>query len=212
MFWQTELRIDGDTMKQIWIYVIVSTISFLLLFQIAIIAAIVFPDVYAPFRDKVNSAGAIDPSGELAGGDSIHPAEADTASAEIHMEGGSAQLWQDSITALRRTIEVLEDSLHVTMNELNRERRHVSTLRAEIDRLTSTLEGRLSNETRELARMIETMPAEDAVRILRITTDKEARDVLLKINRRQAARIMSMLDPERAARIMQLTVESHDTE
>ncbi len=59
-----------------------------------------------------------------------------------------------------------------------------------------------AKDSKSFAKMIETMPAEQAVRILKGLDDREVKAVLLSVKKRQAAKILSALDPERAARMM----------
>ena len=59
-----------------------------------------------------------------------------------------------------------------------------------------------AKESKSFAKMLEGMPAEQAVRILKGLDDREVKAVLLTVKKRQAAKILSALDPDRAARMM----------
>lgn len=59
-----------------------------------------------------------------------------------------------------------------------------------------------AKESKSFAKMLEAMPAEQAVRILKGLDDREVKAVLLTVKKRQAAKILSALDPDRAARMM----------
>jgi hypothetical protein len=59
-----------------------------------------------------------------------------------------------------------------------------------------------AKESKSFAKMLEGMPAEQAVRILKGLDDREVKAVLLTVKKRQAAKILSALDPDRAARMI----------
>ena len=61
---------------------------------------------------------------------------------------------------------------------------------------------RAAKDWKSFAKMLEGMPAEQAVRILKGLDDREVKAVLLVVKKRQAAKILSVLDPEQAARMM----------
>jgi len=59
-----------------------------------------------------------------------------------------------------------------------------------------------AKQSKSFAKMIESMPAEQAVRILKGLDDREVKSILLSVKKRQAAKILSALDPDRAARMI----------
>jgi hypothetical protein len=59
-----------------------------------------------------------------------------------------------------------------------------------------------AKDSKSFAKMLEGMPAEQAVRILKGLDDREVKAVLLTVKKRQAAKILSALDPDRAARMI----------
>ena len=59
-----------------------------------------------------------------------------------------------------------------------------------------------AKQSKTFAKMIESMPAEQAVRILKGLDDREVKSILLSVKKRQAAKILSALDPDRAARMI----------
>ena len=59
-----------------------------------------------------------------------------------------------------------------------------------------------AKDSKSFTKMLETMPAEQAVRILNGLDDREVKAVLLGVKKRQAAKILSALAPDRAARMM----------
>ncbi|HUI10300.1 MAG TPA: hypothetical protein VL221_08230 [Bacteroidota bacterium] len=61
-----------------------------------------------------------------------------------------------------------------------------------------------AKQSKSFAKMIESMPAEQAVRILKGLDDREVQAILLAVKKRQAAKILSALDPDRAARMIRM--------
>jgi len=57
-------------------------------------------------------------------------------------------------------------------------------------------------EKKSMAKILESMPAENAARILKDLSDREVKELLLAVKKRQAAKILAALEPDRAARIM----------
>ena len=59
-----------------------------------------------------------------------------------------------------------------------------------------------AKNAKTFAKMLESMPAEQAVRILKGLDDKEVKAILLSVKKRQAAKILAALEPDRAARMI----------
>ena len=59
-----------------------------------------------------------------------------------------------------------------------------------------------AKNAKAFAKMLETMPAEQAVRILKGLDDKQVKAILLSVKKRQAAKILAALEPDRAARMI----------
>jgi hypothetical protein len=59
-----------------------------------------------------------------------------------------------------------------------------------------------TSERRAMAKVFDTMQAENAARILSELPDSEVKEILLAVKKRQAAKILAALDPGRAARIL----------
>jgi flagellar motility protein MotE (MotC chaperone) len=192
-------------MKQVLVLIIGSTISLLLLMQIAILLVLFVPDVYAPVADRyIVPADVEDGNGagiNAEGADSLAVIPGDSI---IVIE----PVWEDTITAREHTIAGLRDSIQQYERRLANEDRRIASLEREITALQAVKNEQNTKERQNMARLLESMPPEDAVRILQTTTDKEVRETLQYVNRRQAARIMSLLEPDRAARIMEFTVDT----
>lgn len=59
-----------------------------------------------------------------------------------------------------------------------------------------------AHQRRAMAKVFDTMPAENAARILNNLPDSEVKEILLAVKKRQAAKILAALDPGRAAQIL----------
>jgi len=59
-----------------------------------------------------------------------------------------------------------------------------------------------ATERKSMAKVLESMQAENAARILKDLSDSEVKEILLVVKKRQAAKILAALEPDRAARIM----------
>jgi hypothetical protein len=198
-------------MKSFSIILIISTVSLLFAFQIAIIAVLFFPEVFTPIAgehfmeartfgtpvtEETDSqvSDELDDSGSHISGDGIEP----------------VSVLKDTIAVRDWVIETLRESMKEIEEELRIERQRNSHLISDNETLRARLDGKDTEDMRTMAKMLESMSPEDAARILQSTTDKEVREAILLVNRRQAARIMSLLDPDRAARIMKFTVIGND--
>jgi len=114
-------------------------------------------------------------------------------------EGGDTSVVQQNGMALDHSPS---DSVH-SLTTASPEDRQVIEHVNESARMGVTREDSIRAVNRQvLAKMMDSMDAADAARILRQLSDNEARDVLIRIKRRQAGKILSALDPDRAANMM----------
>jgi flagellar motility protein MotE (MotC chaperone) len=102
---------------------------------------------------------------------------------------------------------LLADSIRTLISRIDDQQKTIARLTANSARPDSLPKGSVSDSARakdskSFAKMLETMPAEQAVRILKGLDDREVKAVLLAVKKRQASKILSALDPERAARMM----------
>lgn len=99
----------------------------------------------------------------------------------------------------------LTDSLNTLVITLENEKKTVSDLHRKIDSLRAQSAGGdtlHAKERKSTAKVLESMQAENAARILNDLTDEEVKSVLVFVKKRQAAKILSAIEPERAARIL----------
>jgi flagellar motility protein MotE (MotC chaperone) len=101
----------------------------------------------------------------------------------------------------------LADSIRTLISRIDEQQKTIARLTAKGTQPDSLPKGSVSDSARakdskSFAKMLEGMPAEQAVRILKGLDDREVKAVLLAVKKRQASKILSALDPERAARMM----------
>jgi len=198
-------------MKSFSIILIITTVSLLFAFQLAIVAVLFFPEVFTPIagehfmeRHTFGTPMTEDMRSQM-------PVE-NTDEGNLFHDAGteSTQVWKDTIAVRDWVIETLRESTIEIEEELRIERQQNKRLISDNETLRAQLQEKMTQEMQTMAKMLESMSPEDAARILQSTTDKEVREAILLVNRRQAARIMSLLDPDRAARIMKFTVREND--
>ncbi len=187
-------------MKSTATYLVVSTVSFVLLFQIAVLIFIVKPEIFG-FSADVPLA---DQTG-IQNTENTEHLNGDTLAIE-----NEKMAIQTVISQKDSTIHVLEDSIRNLSSLLEDESEKAAALRVDIRNLNVKLENKKVEADQNFAKIIESMDAEDAVRVLSTLDDGKVRSVLLTVNRRQAARIMSNIEPDRAARIMSYSTDGSD--
>lgn len=198
-------------MKSFSILLIISTISLLFALQIAIVAILFFPEVFTPIAGDHFTASrtfgapiAEDIETQAHGQNTNGVGRAiDAVTEPVHV-------WKDTIAVRDWVIETLRESMKEIEEELRIERQQNSRLISDNETLRAQIQEKVTEELQTMAKMLESMSPEDAARILQSTTDKEVREAILLVNRRQAARIMSLIEPDRAARIMKFTVKEND--
>jgi hypothetical protein len=198
-------------MKSFSIILIITTVSLLFAFQLAIVAVLFFPEVFTPIAGEHFMEGRTFGTPMTEDIRSQMPGE-NTDEGNLFPDAGteSIQVWKDTIEVRDWVIETLRESTKEIEEELRTERQQNKRLISDNETLRAQLQEKMTQEMQTMAKMLESMSPEDAARILQSTTDKEVREAILLVNRRQAARIMSLLDPDRAARIMKFTVREND--
>lgn len=198
-------------MKSFSIILIITTVSLLFAFQVAIVAVLFFPEVFTPLAGEHFMEGRTFGTPMTEDMNSQMPAE-NIDERSLFPDAGteSIKVWKDTITVRDWVIETLRESIKEIEEELRIERQQNTRLISDNETLRVQLQEKMTEEMQTMAKMLESMSPEDAARILQSTTDKEVREAILLVNRRQAARIMSLLDPDRAARIMKFTVREND--
>ncbi len=109
---------------------------------------------------------------------------------------GEAAVAADSIRTLLKKIDDQQKLIADLTGKAPKGSRTDSTARETIS------DSARAKDSKSFAKMLEGMPADQAVRILKGLDDREVKAVLLTVKKRQAAKILSALDPERAARMM----------
>ena len=118
----------------------------------------------------------------------------------------------DSLVLFRHEVQQLKDSLQTLVLALEGEKQKVGRATTPqplvVGQHPDTLgvavppESARATERKSMAKVLESMQAENAARILKDLTDSEVKEILLVVKKRQAAKILTALEPDRAARIM----------
>jgi flagellar motility protein MotE (MotC chaperone) len=143
-----------------------------------------------------DSSGAKSPGSSLATAQKSDSTAKGT-SASASPKAGEASHLADSIRTLISRIEEQQKTIAQLTEKVPQAGGPDSTVK-----LSPADSVRAAKDSKTFAKMLESMPAEQAVRILKGLDDKEVKTVLLVVKKRQAAKILSVLDPERAARMM----------
>jgi hypothetical protein len=116
----------------------------------------------------------------------------------------------DSLRNLNRDVQPTKDSLKQVAQSLEPARLPETTSTpSPASDTAATLNDTLRSvgnanaaHTKAIAKILESMQAENAARILKDLSDSEVKELLLVVKKRQAAKILAQLPPERAARII----------
>jgi flagellar motility protein MotE (MotC chaperone) len=129
---------------------------------------------------------------------------------------------EDTVLALRRTVLHLQDSVKVLTRLLQQVREEaqnkverVSAAPPESSSLNqnksqssasgllpASLDSVVRTDPVAVARIVETMNVEQAVKVLEHLNDDEAKSIIKNINKRQVGKILSAIDPKRVARLI----------
>jgi len=98
--------------------------------------------------------------------------------------------------------ERAEDSLRVILEKLQQETAKAALLEQRLAAQTGGSDSLHEKKVKNIAKMLETMSAEDAAKILKNLEMSEAKEVLMSVKKKQAGKILSALEPRYAARMM----------
>jgi flagellar motility protein MotE (MotC chaperone) len=129
---------------------------------------------------------------------------------------------EDTVLVLHRTVLRLQDSVKV-LTRLLQQDRETAQRKVERDRTTTSQSSPLNQNKRRggaggilpasvdsvvrtdpvaVARIVETMNIEQAVKVLDHLNDDEVKSIIKNINKRQVGKILSAIDPKRVARLI----------
>ena len=177
-------------MKQMIPYVVLSLITLVLAAQVVLVLYFVKPEVFA----LVNPA-----AGHLR---AESPKQTDSLVSALDTSGVSRRdsISQDNVA--RVTVESSKDSLKALAARLEEETRRATTLEQKLATQNSSADSARAKELKGMAKMMESMSAEDAARILQNLKIVEAKKVLMSVKKKQAGKILSAMEPRVAARMM----------
>jgi flagellar motility protein MotE (MotC chaperone) len=96
----------------------------------------------------------------------------------------------------------LADSVKNLSSQLDAQRSLVDELNKKLQAAVIHSDSVKARETKNMAKLFESMKAEDAARILNNFSDEEARELIGMVKKRQAGKILGLMSAERAAKIM----------
>ena len=179
-------------MKSLLLYVIIFFSSLLLVVILAAVMITTKPELFtsAPkgkAKDSTAVHGHTD-SLTVHPPDSISLAHKPLRADSSHVEPSPVPNFADSVKNLYARLQAGTDSI----DALNRK------LQASATRTDSVK----AKEIKTMAKLFESMKAEDAARILNNFSDEEAKELITTVKKRQAGKILGLLNAERAAKIM----------
>jgi flagellar motility protein MotE (MotC chaperone) len=116
-------------------------------------------------------------------------------------------LARDSVATLRDSLRSMERLLaaeRVRMDSVEKARTTGIARTADAVKADSTIAPRVRDdkERKAMAKMLESMAADNVVRLLQGMSDEEVKELLLSLKTKQAAKILAALDPDRAAKLI----------
>jgi hypothetical protein len=121
---------------------------------------------------------------------------------------------KDPLSLVRDSVAILRDSLRSMERLLAAERARKDSLgnaRAAVNARTAVAvkadsasgpRNRDDKERKAMAKMLESMAADNVVKLLQGMSDEEVKELLLSLKTKQAAKILAALDPDRAAKLI----------
>ena len=148
---------------------------------------------------------------QQAAADSTHASPAAQDARRAPAAGAATVKAADSLKNAARTAP-LRDSLSLLATQLQQERKRADDEHTKVDELSKLVavaetartgvDSAKIKERKSFAKVMESMEAESAARILKGLPDTDVKEILGSVKKRQAAKILSYIDPERAARII----------
>jgi flagellar motility protein MotE (MotC chaperone) len=179
-------------MKQVLTYVVLFFVTLLLAVQAVLILFAVKPAAFSILTAPAER------SSRVAVGVSANPLHNESAGTQTEARRDSLLL--DSLQLARATSE--DDSIRILHDRLEVEIRKAAQLEQKLASQSSSADSSRTKERKGIAKMLESMSAEDAARILKTLTTGEAKKVLMLVKKRQAGKILSAMEPQRAASMM----------
>lgn len=173
-------------MKSIGIYILLSFVSLFFVIQIALLLVAVKPSLFT----STNNSSPTDTLSTLSEvqNDSPNQQNVDSSANLIKPEN---QLTTQNV-----------DSTHSLKQELGNQQKQYEEINLKLPETT-----KISDSTREASnktkiKLLESMSADNAARIIQQMENDEARILLKTMKKRQAAKILSSLEPEKAIELM----------
>lgn len=177
-------------MKPLMAYLVLWVVTLVLAVQVILVLYFLKPEVFSlvnhPVADQlanpVKHADSL-----LAAVDTLHGGQKDTTVSE---------------KATPAVDVASEDSLKTLSERLNAEILKEASLEQKLAAQNGSVDSAQTKEIKGMAKMLESMSAEDAARILQELKLNEAKKVLMAVKKKQAGKILSAMEPRLAARMI----------
>lgn len=179
-------------MKQVLTFVVLSFATLFLAAMVMLLLFFVKPEAFSIFTGSsaINSLPRV-----VISNDSLQTTTADNL---LKVQRDSLLL--DTLQRVRSTQD--DDSLKILRDRLEAEMQKVAQLQQKLLLQSSPADSAHAKERKGIAKMLESMSAEDAARVLKNLKIDEAKKVLMVVKKRQAGKILSAMEPRLAAKMM----------
>lgn len=173
-------------------------ILYIIIFSVTLVAAVLVVYLGFVFKPELFGAGA-------GAGEAQPPAVATEADPVVPPDSAFALSSVEpdtSIATQRAVLAALEDSLKKlsVALALEKEKQQPSLLVKAMP--TENKDTISTSAVKGMAKMLEAMKPDQAVRIMSNLNDTEVREIIKNLNKRQASKILAALDPSRAAKLI----------
>jgi flagellar motility protein MotE (MotC chaperone) len=176
-------------MKTALIIVIGSLVSFLTLLMVALALKSAKPEWFGGGAADPQKAVAMTPKG--AAPDTLHAAPpGDSAHTAQVLPKDSTKTRGDSLLVAQ-----LSTKAHMLESQ-------VDSLKRQLQGAATKADTTVQQDWKSTAKLIDSMSAEEACKILKEMNDTDVKHVLGKVKKRQAGKILAALDPIRAAKLL----------
>ena len=177
-------------MKPAMTYLVIWIVTLVLAVQVVLVLYFLKPEVFS----VVNRPVADQPARPAKETDSL-VAKADT----LRFEKTDSTV---SEIATHVVVSSSDDSLKALSERLEAEIRKEASLQQKLTSQNAAVDSTRAKEIKGMAKMLESMSAEDAARILQNLKLDEAKKVLMAVKKKQAGKILSAMEPRLAARMI----------
>jgi flagellar motility protein MotE (MotC chaperone) len=191
-------------MKQGVRYLVLWIVTLILAVQVVLVLYYVKPEVFSVFNRQnadLPASSVKQNDSVIVAADTSRGAPRDSTASEI-AAGVVAVTSSASESAPNVLVSSSRDSLKALSERLQAEIRKEASLEQKLATQNVSADSARTKELKGMAKMLESMSAEDAARILQNLKVTEAKKVLMAVKKKQAGKILSAMEPRIAARMM----------